>query len=160
MSEFNFVLRLRPRGAFVLFVVLDLFCTGVGMGVPVFNIAFGFVVGWYIVRWVSSGTREIWDILKRLLLYACITSCVTLVGMIVIWGPSVMLLYDGKTDLAKFGTPQILFEPGASFIGWLVLMMAISPFLQMLTTIFGGHIALLSTGKREGKSEAYTGTTA
>jgi hypothetical protein len=150
MRVLHGLLELRPRGAFALFVILDIFCVGGGMGVPVLNILFGFVVGWFLVRWISRKTQETADILKRLLRYAMITSCVTLVGMALIWGPAVRLLFDGKAALANFGIPQILYEPRASFIGWLILMIVISPFLQLLTTIFGGHIALLLKNRRGG----------
>jgi len=38
---------------------------------------------------------------------------------------------------------MILYEPKASFIAWLVLMIFISPFLQLLATVFGGYMALV-----------------
>jgi hypothetical protein len=150
MRVLNGLLNLRPRGAFALFVALDIFCMGAGMGVPVLNILLGFAVGWYLVRWISRSTQGAVEILKHLLRYATITSCVTLAGVILIWGPTVRLLFDGKTDLANFGIPQILYKPQASFIGWLTLMIVISPFLQLLTTIFGGYVALLVAGEVEG----------
>ena len=34
------------------------------------------------------------------------------------------------------GIPLILYDPRWSFIGWMVLMIIISPFLQLLTIIF------------------------
>jgi len=43
-----------------------------------------------------------------------------------------------------------LYEPAASFIGWLVLMIVISPFLQLLMTLFGSHLALLWWSRNEG----------
>jgi hypothetical protein len=132
----------------VLFVIVDVFCMGIGMGVPVFNILLGFVVGWYIVRWISTDSREVNDILQRLLRIAAFTSGVTMAGMIIIWGPSAAMLNGPNANLANFGIPQILFEPRASFIGWLFLMIAISPFLQLLTTIFGGHLTLLSMKRK------------
>ena len=54
------------------------------------------------------------------------------------------MLFDPRADLANFGIPLILFDPQASFIGWLVLMIAISPFLQLLATLFGSHLTLLA----------------
>ncbi len=53
------------------------------------------------------------------------------------------MLSDPAADLANFGIPPILYEPRASFIGWLVLMIAISPVLQLLTTLLGSHLALI-----------------
>jgi hypothetical protein len=52
------------------------------------------------------------------------------------------MLFDRAADLANFGIPMILYEPRASFIGWLLLMIFVSPFLQFLMTLFGAHLAL------------------
>jgi len=49
----------------------------------------------------------------------------------------------GDHILANFGIPLILYEPRASFIVWLILMIVISPFLQFLMTLFGAQLALL-----------------
>ena len=133
----------------MIFVALDIFCTGMGMGVPFFNIIFGFLVGWYLVKWISIGTSEVTAILKRMLIYSCITAGVTFLGMLLIWGWSVKLLYGPETDLANFGIPLILFKPRMSLIAWLVLMIAISPFLQLLTTVFAGHLTLLSLYRKK-----------
>jgi hypothetical protein len=51
--------------------------------------------------------------------------------------------FDPSVDIANFGMPLILFEPRASFLGWLVLMVVVSPVLQFLVTVFGAHVALL-----------------
>ena len=160
MSEIPRVYRLKPRAAFVLFAVLDVVCVGLGMGVPVFNILFGFVVGWYLVKWVSIGTREAKEVLQRLLVYACITASVTFLAMVLLWGRCVTMLYDPQADLANFGIPQILFEPRMSFIGWLFLMIAISPFLQLLTTVFAGTLTLVSLHRKENTSGRGVGATA
>jgi len=64
--------------------------------------------------------------------------------MTVICGTCISLLFDPITDLANFGIPLILYDPKASFIGWLILMIAVSPFLQLLTTLFGSHLTLLN----------------
>ena len=53
------------------------------------------------------------------------------------------MLFDPAADLANFGIPLILYEPTASFIGWLVLMIVISPFLQFLMMLFGAQLMLL-----------------
>jgi hypothetical protein len=53
------------------------------------------------------------------------------------------MLFDPSVNLADFGMPLILFEPRASFIGWLGLMIVVSPALQFLLTILGAHVALL-----------------
>ena len=139
----NKIFRLKPGWAFVIFAFLDTICVGMGMGVPIFNILFGFLVGWYIVGMITVTTEQLGQVLKKVLLYAAITSAVTFVEMVVLWGRTISMLFDPGADLANFGIPMILYEPRASFIGWLVLMMVISPFLQLLTTVFGSHLTLL-----------------
>jgi hypothetical protein len=143
------IFRFKPLAVFVIYMGLDIFCIGMGMGVPFFNILFGFLVGWYLVRWISIDTSEVKDILKRLLIYSCIAAGVTFLGMLILWGWSAKMLYGSETEIANFGLPQILYTPRMSLIGWLVLTIAISPFLQLLTTVFAGLLTLLSLFKKE-----------
>jgi hypothetical protein len=63
--------------------------------------------------------------------------------MALLWGLCIPMLFDPTVDLASFGIPLILYEPKASFVGWLVLMIVISPFLQFLMTLFGSHLTVL-----------------
>jgi len=134
---------LRPLWAFGIFALLDIICIGMGMGVPIFCILFGFLVGWFAVKYITATIAPIPQVFRRVLLYATLTASVTLLGMVVIWGPTISFLFDPGRDLANTGVPMILYEPMASFIGWLVLMIVISPFLQLLTTLFGAYLALL-----------------
>ena len=53
------------------------------------------------------------------------------------------MLGDPTADFANFGIPMILYDPKISFVGWLILMIFISPFLQLLTTLFSSHLTLL-----------------
>jgi len=62
--------------------------------------------------------------------------------MLGIWGRTIPMLFEPHSDFANFGHPMILFDPRLSFIGWLVLMIIISPFLQLMTSIFSAFIAL------------------
>jgi hypothetical protein len=141
--ELNRLFRLKPGWALVIFLILDTICVGMGMGVPIFCIFFGFLVGWYIVGMAAATIEQIGEVLKKALLYAIITSAFTFVVMAVIWGRCVSVLFDPAADVANFGIPLILYDPTASFIGWLVLMIAISPFLQFLMTLFGSYLTLL-----------------
>jgi hypothetical protein len=135
---------LRPGWTLAIYAVLDTVCVGMGMGVPIFCILLGFPVGWYVARTVAADTAEIRPVLRKLLLYATVTSAVTLVEMAAIWGRCVAWLFDPAADYANFGIPLILYDPKASFVGWLVLMIAVSPFLQLLTTLLGAHLTLLT----------------
>ena len=140
----NRLFTIKPGWAFGIYIVLDTICVGMGMGVPIFCILFGFLVGWYIVRMVVATTEQIGEVLRKLLPYAAITSASTFVVMTVIWGRCILMLFDPGMDYANFGIPMILYDPKASFIGWLVLMIVISPFLQLLATLFGSHLTLLA----------------
>ena len=142
--------RLNARIAFAIFVIADLVCVAMGMGVPIFCIGFGFLVGWYIARRVTATTAKVKDALQTVLLYAIATSAFTLLVMGVIWGPTIPMLFDPDADLANFGIPMILYDPKLSFVGWVVLMILISPFLQLLTTLFGSYLTLLNWLKEEG----------
>ena len=137
------IFKLNPKIAFLIFIIIDLFCVGMGMGVPFFPILFGFLVGWYIAKRVMMMTESLKEILKRVLTYAVITSLFTFLVMGIIWGPTMVWLFDPKADFKNFGIPLILYDPKLSFIGWLVLMIFISPFLQLLTTIFASFLTLL-----------------
>lgn len=141
----------RPLWLFGIFVLLDIICIGIGMGVPIFCILFGFIVGWFTAKYVTTTLTPVPQVFRRVLWYATLTASVTLLGMAVIWGPTLSFLFDPARDLANTGVPLILYEPLPSFIGWLVLMIVISPFLQLLTTLFGAYLALLGW-LNEGKS--------
>lgn len=134
---------LKPRWMLAWFVLLDTICVGMGMGVPIFCILFGFLVGWYVVRHLVVAGADLPRMLDRIFFYAITTSAYTFVVMAALWGPTARMLSGPNADLANFGIPLILYDPRASFIGWLVLMIFISPFLQLLTTLFGAYLTLL-----------------
>jgi hypothetical protein len=120
----------------VLFVAFDVIAVGTGMGVPVFAIALGFPVGWFLPGFLRLRSPYTSLALRALLRASLLTSAVTLVVVAVIWLPTLRMLADPAADLTNFGIPMILYEPLASFIGWVVLMVLISPALQMLATLF------------------------
>lgn len=113
------------------------------MGVPFFSILLGFPLGWYITTRLIGTAEGIKDLFEKGLIYAVITSIFTFLVMGAIWGPTITMLFNPATDFQNLGIPLILYDPKISFIGWLVLMILISPFLQLLTTIFASHLTLL-----------------
>jgi len=137
------VFLLKIGWALAIFVFLDIICIGLGMGVPIFCILFGLPVGWYIARRVATRPFDTRRMLSSMLLGAVLTSAFTFAGMALLWGPWIAMLFDPAANLANLGAPLILYEPVASFIGWLVLMIVISPFLQLLMTLFGSHLTVL-----------------
>lgn len=137
------LLALKTGWTLAIFALLDLLCAGMGMGVPIFCILLGFPVGWYIARRITTRPFDTRQMLSETLAGAVLTSAFTFAGMALLWGRCISMLFDPGADLANFGIPQILYEPLASFIGWLVLMIVISPFLQLLMTLFGSHLTLL-----------------
>jgi hypothetical protein len=140
MSRF---LALNKWAVFVVFVILDVLCVGMGMGVPIFCIGLGFLVGWYIAARAALSTSDLSEVLTTVLIQAVAASAITLALMAIIWGSVTPMLFDPAADLANFGIPMILYDPRVSFIGWLVLMVFISPFLQLLTSLFSSHLTLL-----------------
>lgn len=141
--------RLRLIWALLIFAVLDAICVGMGMGVPIFCILLGFPAGWYFARLAITAGGSVRRILGKSLLYACLASLLTFLAMAVIWGRTIPMLFDPTFDLADFGIPMILYEPKASFIGWQVLMIGISPLLQLLAMVFGSYLTLLVWARGE-----------
>ncbi|MGA9398377.1 MAG: hypothetical protein WBV22_08985 [Anaerolineaceae bacterium] len=138
------LITLKPFWVLGLFILLDIICIGMGMGVPFFCILLGLPVGWIIVKYITARTIQMKEIFRKVLLYSAVTAAVTLLGMCLIWLPISTMLFDPGNDLSTTGVPLILYEPRASFIGWLVLMIVISPVLQLLTTLFSSYLTLLS----------------
>jgi uncharacterized protein YacL len=126
----------------LLFLLLDLLAVGAGMGVPIFAILFGFLVGWFAPAVLAATTSDVRQLLRRCMLAALLTSGFTFLLMLLIWGPVARMLFDPRADIAHFGIPMILYEPLASFIGWIVLMILISPFLQALAAAFASSVRL------------------
>jgi uncharacterized protein YacL len=125
-----------------LFCILDIVFVGMGMGIPIVPIILGGVIGWFIPKIIMKENEELSQVLQRSLYASILTSIVTMIMMIMIWGPIAMMLFDKNADIENFGIPLILFEPKASFIGWIILMIIISPILQMLTTLFGSVVRI------------------
>ena len=96
--------------------------------------------GWYFVVRIASvsGYTKL----------APLTSSFTFILMIFIWGRAVPLLFNPNTDFQNFGHPFIFYDPKISLIGWFVLMIFISPFLQLLTTIFAAFITLIKIDEK------------
>ncbi|MCC7557418.1 MAG: hypothetical protein KO217_01865, partial [Methanobacteriaceae archaeon] len=63
--------------------------------------------------------------------------------------PASTLLLNPTANFVNFGMPLILFDPKISFMGWIILMIFISPFLQLLTTIFTAYITLWRLSKKK-----------
>lgn len=135
--------RLKPHWLLLIFIILDVLCIGMGMGVPIFCILFGFVVGWFLVKLISRNNIDTLQALRKVLQYGLVTSGITFVGMGMLWLPFGRNFFDPAADLAQTGIPMILYEPRPSFIGWMVLMVLISPFLQLLTTLFSAYVTTI-----------------
>ena len=130
------------RVAGLIYVVIDVICIGLGMGVPILCIFLGFVVGWFVVGQLSKEAGDMHRLFQRTLKYSLLSVALTFAIMLVIWGRMFLLLFDPNTVYANLGIPLILYDPKLSFIGWLILMIFISPALQLLTTIFAAYITI------------------
>lgn len=131
------VILSRKPFQIAIFLFLEVLSVGMGMGVPFFTILYGYFVGLFIPRTTLSDSDLTPHYLALLLRAALIPSIITFVIMALIWLPALKWLFDSSLDISNFGIPMILYSPRASFIGWIILMVLISPFLQFLMTIFG-----------------------
>lgn len=141
-DPFHKVFALPLRWVLALFVSTDLVAFAMGMGVPIFCVLLGFLVGCYIGFRLALQSLPLRSLLERMLLWSAASSGVTCVFTLLLWGPLVLKLRGSDADLANFGIPLILYHPRARFIGWLALMIALSPVLQFLVTLFGAHVGL------------------
>jgi len=126
----------------VISVLTTTILSGIGMGVPILNILFGFIIGWYAVKRACLLYENLEERLSKIFIYSIFCSGITLILMFGIWGSKIPMLFDPLSDFENFGHPMILFDPRLSFVGWLVLMIIISPFLQLMTSIFSAFITL------------------
>ena len=143
----NRIFKINKKAFFVVYILLDTFFVGIGMGIPLFCILFGFPVGWFIAKRLRTTEQNLEIILSKILKYGIVSSIFTFILMIIIWGPISTMILDPNANIANFGIPMILYDPKISFIGWIILMIFISPFLQMLTTVFTAQVTLWRLNK-------------
>ena len=143
--------RFRPFVPAVAYVLLDTLLLGFGMGVPILNIMLGFGVGWWVTK--RALAADLPTTIRRSWRTAWISSAYTLLMLAVIWVPWLPTVFGPEAGLAKTGVPLILYEPRASFIGWLVLMVVISPLLQVLTTLASSFAVIVSNARRHSRPE-------
>jgi len=141
--------EIKPGWLLLIYIIIDILCAGAGMGVPIFCILLGFIVGWVIIRIILSQTNELNEILKKSIIYGIFTSLITFLLMLIIWGGAVFILFHHNYDYKNFGHPMILYDPKLSFIGWLILMIVISPILQLLTTFFSFYMTLFIIKRKD-----------
>jgi len=132
----NKIFILKPGRLLLIYSVLDILCAGAGMGVPIFCILFGFLTGWGITRKILLETDDLHQLLRKSLKYVMATTLITFLLMVMIWGGAIIVFINQHDDFINFGHPLILYDPKLSLIGWFVLMIVISPFLQLLTQVF------------------------
>ncbi|MCX5977424.1 MAG: hypothetical protein NTV33_11545, partial [Coprothermobacterota bacterium] len=134
-----------PWSLLTLYIFLDLLATALGMGVPFLNILLGFPVGWVLARQAPAGEPPLRFIWRG----AWLTVGVTFLMMAAIWLPQARNLFNPAFDFSQSGVPHWLYDPKLSYIGWLALMVLVSPFLQLLTTLAAAFIVLLRKEQRD-----------
>jgi len=139
----------RRHVAAIVIGLLDVFAIGLGMGVPIFAVALGFPVGWWLVTRPDAGAISRATI-RQLVLAGAGLAGASFVVLAVVWGPQVPNAFDPAFDAAEFGIPLILYGPQASMIGWLVLVMVVSPVLQGMALVSAGAVAMLARQPRSG----------
>ncbi len=139
---------LRWWAILFIYVFLDAVATGAGMGVPFFCIILGFPTGWFLTKRYLMLSGEIKQVLKKTLRDSLIASGITLAGMAALWLSAAGKYFHTGADTRSFGIPMILYEPAASFAGWLALMIIVSPILQLLAGVFSSYLTLLRWTKK------------
>jgi len=142
------LIGLKIKTVVILYIVIDIICMGMCMGVPIFCILLGFPLGWYITQRVSVSTEELYQKYYKIFRLSLFAAIFTIIIMLIVWGSAILINIHSSSDIQDFGHPYILYDPITSFIGWLILMIIISPFLQLLTTIFGAYMTLISNEKK------------
>jgi hypothetical protein len=133
----------KAAGLIVIYVVMDVLCAALGMGVPFACILLGFPVGVFAALRAEYLVGEPAGAMRRALRYAFITSGVTFVLMAAQWGWLLKFLFNPRVDPGSMGLPLILYDPIPSFIGWIVLMVVVSPALQFVVTLMGAYLAFM-----------------
>ena len=124
------------------YILLDVGAAGIGMGVPIFCIMLGFPTGWFLARRYLSLHEGIQPALSKILRDSLIFSGITFAIVAAIWSLALPMLSAAEWDIVNFGIPLILYEPKLSLVGWLVLMILVSPFLQLLSIVFAAYLSL------------------
>jgi hypothetical protein len=141
------LLKLNANLVIILYILIDILCMGAGMGVPLFCILFGFPLGWYIARRVFASTEQLYQKYYKIFKFSLFAAIFTFIVMFIVWGSAVLIHIHSASDIQNFGHPNILYDPKISFIGWLILMIIISPFLQLMMTIFAAFLTLIRSEK-------------
>jgi len=121
------------------------------MGVPILCIIFGFHLDWYITKRLYLTAVHYRLLYSKILKLSILTSVFTFLLMIIIWGRTILMFFDPKTVFRNFGHPFILYDPKISFAGWTILMIFISPFLQLLTFVFASFLTLIKNTAKNNK---------
>jgi len=124
---------------------------------PFFTILLGFPVGLLIPTIIVDSPELSPNLLKSILRVSFIAGSVSFTILAILWLPSLSWLFDPARDLSNYGIPMILYTPFASFIGWIVLMVVISPFLQFLMAVFGSITRLVVSGDQRSHKETSAG---
>lgn len=149
MGEFVSTLRepfWRTHLPAIVVGLADVFLIGLGMGVPILAILLGFGAGWWVARRAAPPLVPGADVLRvrvrGLLGPAGALAALSFVVVLAVWGPWIPSAFDPAFDAKAWGIPLILYTSQASMIGWLALMIVISPVLQFMAVVTGGALGL------------------
>jgi uncharacterized protein YacL len=142
------LLKLNAKVVIILYILIDMICVGAGMGVPIFCILLGFPLGWYITQRITASTEQLYQKYYKIFKFSLFAAIFTIIVMLIVWGSAILIHIHSSSDIQNFGHPYILYDPITSFIGWLILMIIISPFLQLLTAIFAAFITVIRNEKK------------
>ena len=137
------LVRRRAWLGWALLAVGNVLAVGVGMGVPIFAIAWGFPVGWYAARTAGLFERRDPRAFRSAALGSAAFAGLTFAMMAVIWAPQVRNLFDPAFDAEDWGIPLVLYTSTASFVAWLALMIVVAPVLQLMCSLCTAYVVAM-----------------
>lgn len=156
---------LRVARAGLLIGLLDMLAIGLGMGVPILAVLFGLPLGWYFGGLSVAGRdgrvplppSKVSSLplmtLRRPVGQSAGVALMTTLVLAVIWLPQLPGVLDTALSARDWGIPLVLFGSQASKIGWMVLMLVISPLLQFMAAVTGAVLRQMHAMKRREPAE-------
>ena len=106
------------------------------MGVPIFCILLGFLAGWVIIRIILLRSNDLNEILKISIKYGIVTTLITFLLMVIIWGGAIIVFFNHNYDFKTFGHPLILYDPKLSFYWMVSINDCYFPFIAITNDSF------------------------
>ena len=88
------LLSLNIKTVVILYILIDIICMGMGMGVPIFCILLGFPLGWYITQRVSVSIEQLRQKYYEIFRFSLLAAIFTFILMLVVWGWTIPKFFE------------------------------------------------------------------